>query len=69
MLLRCGTCDHRYETVLTDEAATAFDEKLGQDELLITRAADVLHNEWRSAEVSAFAAAIQHDVIVADDFA
>jgi hypothetical protein len=69
MLLHCGACDNRYDAVLTDDAATAFDEKLGQDELLIARAADVLHNEWRSAEVSAFAAAIQHDLITADDFA
>jgi hypothetical protein len=68
MLLHCGACDNRYRAVLTDDAATAFDEKLDQDELLIARAADVLHNEWRRAEVSAFAAAIQHDLITADDF-
>ena len=69
MLLRCGACDNRYDAVLTDAAATAFDEKLGQDEFLIAHAADVLHNEWRSAEVSAFVAAIQDDLITADDFA
>jgi hypothetical protein len=68
MLLHCGACDNRYDAVLTDPP-TAFDEKLGQDELLIAHAADVLHNEWRSAEVSAFAAAIQHDLITAHDFA
>lgn len=69
MLLHCGACGNRYDAVLTDDAAMAFDEKLGQDELLIARAADILHNEWRSAEVSAFAAAIHHDLITADDFA
>ena len=50
-------------------AANEFDAKLDRDQLLIEGAADRLHTEWRSAEVDAFAMAMEHGAITADDFA
>jgi hypothetical protein len=69
MLLRCGDCHDRYDAVALDEAANEFDAKLDRDQFLIERAADRLHSEWRSAEADAFAMAMEHDAITADDFA
>jgi hypothetical protein len=69
MLLHCGACGHRYDAVVCDEAASEFDAKLDRDQFWIVRTADRLHNEWRRAEIDAFAAAMEHELITADDFA
>jgi hypothetical protein len=68
MLLRCGACDHRRDAVVAHEVAKEFEAKLDRDEFLIKRVAERLHEEWRRAEVVAFAAAMEHGVITADDF-
>ena len=69
MLLRCGACDHRRESVVCDQAAKKFDAKLDHDQFLIESTADRLHDEWRSAEADIFAIAMQRDLVTADDFA
>jgi hypothetical protein len=68
MLLRCGACGHRCDAVVRDEVAKEFDAKLRRDEFLIARVADNLNQEWRKAEIDAFAAAMEHGAITADDF-
>jgi hypothetical protein len=69
MLLHCGACGHRYDAVVPDEIAREFDASSDRDQHSIALAADRLHSEWRSAEVEAFAAAMERDLITADDFA
>jgi hypothetical protein len=69
MLLRCGACGHRYDAIVCDETAHEFDTKLDRDLARIAIGAERLHRQWRKAEVDAFAAALDRDLIGADDFA
>jgi hypothetical protein len=69
MLLRCGGCGTRREAIVPDQLAQRFDRDLdrGLDE--IGRAADRLRYERLTWEADAFAAALQRDLISAEDFA
>ena len=69
MLLHCGGCGRWWDAVVADEPAREFDAKLDRDQFLIGRAADHFNRQWRTAEADAFAAALDHDAITADDFA
>jgi hypothetical protein len=69
MLLRCGGCGERRQVTLPDIEAHRFDRELDEAERQITLAADRLSHERFEAEVPAFAAALEHDLIDAADFA
>lgn len=68
MVLRCGGCGHWWDAVVPNETAQEFDAKLHRDQFFMGRAANQLNAEWRNAEADAFAAALEHDLITADDF-
>jgi hypothetical protein len=69
MLLRCGNCGHLHHAVVSEAAAQDFDAKLDRDMRQIAVNIRRLHRQWRKAEIDAFAAALDHDLIAADDFA
>jgi hypothetical protein len=67
--LRCGACGTWAEVLVTNATAKRFDRELdrARDEMVL--AADRLEHEIMSAQVDVFAAALDCDLIHADDFA
>jgi hypothetical protein len=66
--LRCGACGAWREDKFTDEVLERFDRQLDETAVRIAREADRLHAEWRAHEADAFVAALDRDLIDADDF-
>jgi len=69
MRLRCGACFREREITVPDEVAQRFGRDLDAAEEEIGRAAEALDHERMEREVEAFAAALERDLIDADDFA
>ena len=69
MRLRCGSCFREREVTVPDAVAERFGRDLDAAEADIGRAADELDHERMEREVEAFAAALERDLIDADDFA
>jgi hypothetical protein len=69
MLLRCGSCFHEREVTVPDAVAQRFGRDLDAAEEEIGRAAAALDQERMEREAEAFAAALERDLIDADDFA
>jgi hypothetical protein len=69
MALRCGACTTRAEVLVDNAAAQRFDRELDQAQDQMVDAADRLELEIMSAQVDAFTAALESDLIQADDFA
>jgi hypothetical protein len=69
MLLRCGACRADREVTVTNEAAERYGRDLDAAQAVMARAARELDLERMSAEVEALAAALERDLIDADDFA
>jgi hypothetical protein len=66
---RCGQCGVWHELSLTNEQAKVWDVQLDEQMRPILRAAARLDSERMEAEVDAFIAALEHDLIDAADFA
>lgn len=69
ILLRCGACDARGEGLVANAAAQRFDRELDEAQDEMVRAADRLGLEILSAQVESLTAALERDLIDADDFA
>ena len=69
MLLRCGGCEAQREEVVPDPLAERFDRELDHALAEIGRVADRLRYERLASEADAFAAALERDLIDAEDFA
>jgi hypothetical protein len=69
MLLRCGTCRTAREVVVTNEIAERYGRDLDAAQAEMARAALKLDVERMAAEAETFAAALERDLIDADDFA
>jgi hypothetical protein len=66
--LRCGECGARRDALATNEEAEAFDVELDRQTAPIARALERLDRERVTAEVEAFVAALQRDLVDAGDF-
>jgi hypothetical protein len=69
MRLRCGSCFREREVTVPDAVAQRFGRDLDAAEQEIGRAAAQLDQERMAREVEALAAALERDLIDADDFA
>lgn len=69
MRLRCGSCFREREVTVPDAVAQRFGRDLDEAEDQIVRAADALDQERMERDVEAFTAALERDLIDADDFA
>jgi hypothetical protein len=69
MLLRCGACGSSREETVPDAEAELYDRELDLAEHRIRRAADRLSKELLEHQADAFAAALELDLIGAEDFA
>lgn len=68
ILLRCGECGSRWEQTVSDGEAEIFDRELQRAEHGMRRAADRLGREALEQQADTFAAALDLDLIGADDF-
>src|SRR5829696_2882304 len=69
MLLRCGGCGAWSEETVPDADADVFDGELDRAQESIRRSAERLNRERLVELVSAFATALELDLISAEDFA
>jgi hypothetical protein len=69
MRLRCGGCFREREVTVPDAVAQRFGRDLDAAEEEIGRAVEKLDQERMALEVEAFAAALERDLIDAEDFA
>ena len=68
MLLRCGACRTAREIVVTNEIAERYGRDLDAAQADIERAVRALDVERMADEAETFAAALERDLIGADDF-
>jgi hypothetical protein len=68
MLLRCGACDVRRKTIVSNLDAARFDRDLDIAEARMRREADLLSRERQDEEADRFARALELDLIDAEDF-
>ena len=68
LLLRCGACGSWRDVVASNTSVAAFDRVLDEGSAEIELAADRLGRESLRAEADAFGAALDLDLIGADDF-
>jgi hypothetical protein len=69
MRLRCGSCFREREVTVPDAVAHRFGRDLDAAEAEIGRAVDAMDHERMEREAEALAAALERDLIDADDFA
>ncbi len=69
MLLRCGECQSWVQATVGNEQAAALDLELDRQQAEIADAAAALAAERMAADVEAFTAALELDLVDADDFA
>jgi hypothetical protein len=69
MRLRCGHCGTYRDVTVSDDDAQRYDRALSQGMAEIAAALERQERERMNAEVQAFIAAIEHDLIDAGDFA
>ena len=69
MLLHCGECQAWVQGTVCNEHAAAFDIDLDRQEAEIARALASLEIERMAVYVETFTAALEHDLVDADDFA
>jgi hypothetical protein len=67
--VRCGSCGARREVTLDDDDARAFDRALDRGMHRIARTAEVMERRRMRAAADALSAALERDLIGADDFA
>jgi hypothetical protein len=68
MAMRCGQCGTWLEMIVPNDVAAAMDVELDRQQTAIAAAADALERERMAAEAEAFIAALERDLIDADDF-
>jgi hypothetical protein len=68
LVLRCGWCGARRDVLVSDEEAFELCEEVDRGLSRLSVAADRLQRQRREAEIETFAAALQLDLIGADDF-
>lgn len=68
ILLRCGNCDCRRRVLVSIEQATWFECDVAHDIIEIAREAERLDGERFAAQATAFAGALERDLIDASDF-
>jgi hypothetical protein len=66
--LRCGQCGGCRDVIASDDLARRFDEDVSRGLAAIASDLDTLDRERMIAQVEAFAAALQRDLIDAGDF-
>jgi hypothetical protein len=66
--LRCGECGASREVVATNAAVTRYDSHLDEGMTAINREADRLSREALAAEADALGAALERNLLGADDF-
>ena len=66
--LRCGDCEHRWNTVIDDQRAARYDLELDGDRRVIERALQQLDLSRMTLEAEAFAEALSKDLIQPADF-
>jgi len=69
MFLRCGECGMSREVAVSNAEADRFERALQARASVLSAQARVLEQERVSAEIDAFAAALDRDLIDADSFA
>jgi hypothetical protein len=69
LLLRCGECQAWVQATVGNEQAAALDVELDRQQAAIADAAASLAAERMAADVEAFTAALELDLVDADDFA
>ncbi len=69
MFVRCGECGMSREIAVTNDEADRFERALHARASVLASQARQLEQERLSAEIDAFAAALQQDLIDADFFA
>ena len=69
MLLRCAQCDTYRDVVVSDDVAKAYERDLQRDTAEIAASLECIERERMIAELQVFAAALEHDLIDATDFA
>jgi hypothetical protein len=69
MLLRCAQCETYRDVVVSDDVAKAYERDLQRGTGEIAAALNQIERERMVAELQIFAAALEHDLIDAADFA
>lgn len=69
MRLRCGQCGTYRDVIVSDRVAKRYDEELNRGMAEIAAALKREDRERMTAEVRVFVAALEHDLIDAEDFA
>jgi hypothetical protein len=69
MWMRCGECGRPLEVIVDNAAAAAIDLELDRQQAQIGAAADALSLELMAGEVETFVAALDRDLVDANDFA
>ncbi len=69
MLLRCGECQSWVQATVGNEQAAALDIELDRQQAEIADAAAALAAERMATDVETFTAALELDLVDADDFA
>jgi hypothetical protein len=67
--LHCGDCAHRWISVIDNARAARFDVELDRDQDIILRSLRKLERERMAADVEAFVAALDRDLVGPADFA
>jgi hypothetical protein len=67
--MRCGDCAHTWHRVVPNARARRFDGELDKDVNALERTLQRLEREHMKADVLAFVAALERDLIQAADFA
>jgi hypothetical protein len=68
LLLRCGACGASRDVVASNAAVAEYEGQLDADMAAINRAAERLEREAIAAAADSFAAALELDLLGADDF-
>ncbi len=69
LLLRCGECQAWVQATVGNEQAAALDVELDRQQAEIAAALATLEAERMAADVETFTAALELDLVDADDFA
>jgi hypothetical protein len=67
--LRCGECAHRWNRIIHNTRAARYDTELNHDERVLLQSLRKLERERMAADVEAFVAALDRDLIHPADFA
>ena len=69
LLIRCGECEAWIQATIGNDLAATLDVELDRQQRQIARAADALQAERMADDADLLAAALELDLVDADDFA